>query len=100
MIKKVMLLGATALVLTGCGGANDFAPSAGMNGAEIYHEACASCHGDRGQGKFLGLLKVAGSDHPLSEAADKIRDGGPVMPSFPNIGDADRMAVAEYLKAQ
>ncbi len=100
MDKTTRIMGACLLAagLSGC--SKDFTPSEGMGASEIFTQACAACHGDNGQGKFGFLLKVAGSETPLPEMADKIRNGGYVMPAFPNISEADALAIAGYLKGQ
>ncbi|ABK43611.1 cytochrome c, class I [Magnetococcus marinus MC-1] len=90
---------AACVLLSGCGGSNDYSPAAGTSPDKIYAEACAGCHGDKGAGKMGFLLKVAGSDAEPAAMAAHIKEGGMVMPAFPNIGDADRMAIALYLKS-
>jgi hypothetical protein len=87
-----------AIMLTGCGGPNEFTPSPGMSPADIFSSACQECHGEKGSGKFGFLLKIAGSDE-VEEMNDKIKNGGHIMPSFPNIGDADRAALVDYVKS-
>jgi mono/diheme cytochrome c family protein len=87
-------------LLTGCGGPDEYTPAEGLGGADIYAAACQNCHGEGGKGKFGFLLKIAGTDHEAEEIANKVRDGGFIMPSFPNIGDKERQALAEYIRAQ
>jgi mono/diheme cytochrome c family protein len=87
-------------LLSGCGGPDEYTPEAGISAADIFAAACQSCHGEAGQGKFGFLLKIAGDSHTAAEIADKVRDGGFIMPSFPNIGDKERQALAEYVRAQ
>ena len=88
-----------ALTLTGCSNSNDFMPVTGMDGMDIYANACASCHGDNGQGKLGFLLKLAGSDISSEAISEKIINGGHFMPAFPNISQPDAEQVAAYLKA-
>ena len=88
---------ATALLLAGCG-PNDYAPQTGSSAADIFAKACASCHGDDGNGKMGMLLKVKGIDMTEAEIVDKITNGSSLMPAFPNIGDAEKAALAQYLK--
>ena len=92
------LAGATAL-LGGCGGPSDFTPTEGMTAAEIYGSACASCHGQDGAGKFGFLFKIAGSESSAEEMAEAIKEGGKIMPSFPNLSDEQRMMMAGYIKS-
>jgi len=101
MDKTTSIMGACLLAasLSGCS-SKDFTPSEGMGASEISAQACTACHGEGGNGKFGFLLKIAGSQTPLQEMADKIRNGGYVMPAFPNISEADALAIAGFLKGQ
>jgi mono/diheme cytochrome c family protein len=89
-----------ALSLSGCSDSNDFTPAEGMDGLDIFANACASCHGEKGQGKFGFLLKLAGTDGSSEEISKKIIHGGKLMPAFPNINQQQAKEVATYLKAQ
>ncbi|MES9940394.1 MAG: cytochrome c [Candidatus Thiodiazotropha sp. 6PLUC2] len=102
MKKTIYITGITllALTLTGCSDSNDFKPVAGMDGMDIYANACSSCHGSNGQGKFGFLLKLAGTDDSSEEISEKIINGGHIMPAFPNISQQEAEKVAAYLKAQ
>ena len=99
LIKTISMVAALGL-LSGCGGPDEYTPDSGMSGADAFAAACQSCHGEAGQGKFGFLLKIAGDAHSVAEIADKVRDGGFIMPSFPNIADKERQALAEYIRAQ
>ncbi|MEW8425275.1 MAG: cytochrome c [Candidatus Thiodiazotropha sp.] len=92
----ICLLGS---LITGCSDSNDFKPVAGMGAMDIYANACSSCHGENGSGKFGLLLKLAGSEATRDEIVDKIRNGGHIMPAFPNIDTEDAGLVASYLKS-
>jgi len=102
MDKTTSIMGACLLAasLSGCSGSKDFKPTEGMGAGELFAQACTTCHGENGNGKFGFLLKIAGSQTPLQEMADKIRNGGYVMPAFPNISEADALAIAGFLKGQ
>lgn len=102
MDKTTSIMGACLLAasLSGCSGSNDFKPTDGMGASELFAQACSSCHGENGNGKFGFLLAIAGSEKPLQELADTIRNGGYVMPAFPNISEAEALAVTGYLKGQ
>jgi mono/diheme cytochrome c family protein len=102
MIKTTYLSGVSllALILSGCSGSNDFEPAAGMDGLDIYANACASCHGESGQGKFGFLLKLAGTDVNPEDISAKIINGGKLMPAFPNINQQQAEQVAAYLKSR
>jgi mono/diheme cytochrome c family protein len=94
-IAGICLLGS---LLTGCS-ARDFKPVSGMDGKDIFANACSGCHGENGGGKFGFLLKLAGTDNSVDEIADKIRNGGHIMPAFPNIDAQNATQVADYIKS-
>jgi mono/diheme cytochrome c family protein len=87
-----------AVSLTACGD-KDYTPAAGVSAETIFAEACSSCHGEAGVGKFGLLLKLAGSDHPhpVAEVATKVTKGGHIMPAFPNIDQKNAEALGEYI---
>ncbi len=95
-VAGICLLGS---MLTGCGGSNEFTPVSGMDGVDIYANACSSCHGENGSGKFGFLLKLAGSEETTDQIVGKIRNGGHIMPAFPNIDTQQAKLVADYLKS-
>ena len=99
--KKVILVALACLGLAACG-QRDYTPAAGVTAETIFAEACESCHGVTGTGKFGFLLKIADSDHPhpINEIAEKIIKGGHVMPAFPNIDQKSAEAVAQYLNSR
>ncbi len=98
-MKKVLMVIPAVLLLSGCGGTNSYTPVAGATPAQIYADACAGCHGAQGEGKLAGLLKIAGTTHAAADLGAKIRGGGPVMPAFEQIGEADAVAVGEYIRS-
>jgi mono/diheme cytochrome c family protein len=102
MMKKTTYLAGICLsasLLAGCSDNNNFTPVSGMDGMDIYANACVNCHGENGSGKFGFLLKLAGSDESADEIVDKIRNGGHFMPAFPNINTQQAELVATYLKS-
>ena len=98
-LSRITIAALLTAHLTGCGSSNGYTPRTGMSAADIFAEACESCHGAAGAGKFGFLLKVAGTDASPAKVAQHVAAGGPVMPGFPNIPESDRLALAEYLKA-
>ncbi|MEW8028599.1 MAG: cytochrome c [Candidatus Thiodiazotropha sp.] len=101
-MKKATYLAGICLsgfLLTGCSDSNDFKPVAGMDGMDIYANACSSCHGENGSGKFGFLLKLTGTDANTEEIVGMIRNGGHIMPAFPNIDAQHAELVAAYIKA-
>ena len=77
--------------------------AAASDGALLYQQNCAVCHGDNGDGgvgvplNLPGFLAVA-SDRYLRRT---IRLGRPgrVMPAFPDLGDSDVDAIVAYLRS-
>jgi mono/diheme cytochrome c family protein len=100
MYKTTRFIGICLIAagLSACGGDSDYQPNAGQSPEQIFAEACASCHGEKGEGKFGFLLSVAGSDEPVEEIVGKIRQGGHMMPAFSQISEQEAAAVAGYLK--
>jgi mono/diheme cytochrome c family protein len=102
MVKATYLttISLLSLMLAGCSGSNDYKPTTGVDNETIFADACAGCHGDRGHGKFGFLFKIAGSEEPPEMLAEKITNGGHLMPAFPNFTKEEAVSVANYIKAQ
>jgi mono/diheme cytochrome c family protein len=100
MFKTIRFIGAglMAAALSACGGNNDYKPSTGMPVEQLFAEACAGCHGDKGEGKFGFLLAIAGSDKADEELVTSIREGGVIMPAFSQISEDEAAAIVGYLK--
>ena len=92
--SKIFIAALLTATLTGCGGPDNYTPKAGMAPSEIFAEACASCHGADGSGKFGFLLKVTGVDASQAQVAKHIASGGPVMPGFPNIRERNTWQIS------
>ncbi|MET0028487.1 MAG: cytochrome c [Candidatus Thiodiazotropha sp.] len=102
MKKATYYLGISLLTLTfaGCSDVNDYKPGGGLDGKAMFSQACASCHGESGNGKFGFLLKIAGTDESTEEIVGKIANGGSIMPAFPNISHDEAQSIALYLKGE
>ncbi len=87
-----------AVGLGGCS-SSDYTPTPGAAADQLFAEACAGCHGDNGEGKFGFLLAVAGSEESTETIVDKIRNGGHLMPAFPQLSEEQASAIAGYLKS-
>ncbi|MCF6281095.1 MAG: cytochrome c [Candidatus Polarisedimenticolaceae bacterium] len=98
--RKLAWVTLAALGLSACG-QNDYTPATGVGAGTIFAEACASCHGAAGTGKFGFLLKLAGSEQPHleSEVAAKVINGGHIMPAFPNIDQKNAEALGRYINS-
>jgi cytochrome c oxidase cbb3-type subunit 3 len=78
-------------------------PLNAADGADLYAQNCAACHGDQGSGGIgvpLALASVRGlvSDDYLRKT---IRNGRPgrVMPAFAALSDAEVDAIVEHLRS-
>jgi mono/diheme cytochrome c family protein len=89
----------SATLFAGCSENNNYTPVSGMDGMDIYANACTNCHGENGKGKFGFLLKLAGSDTSSEEIIGMIKNGGHFMPAFPNIDEQQASQLADYLKS-
>jgi|ERR1035437_917928 high-affinity iron transporter len=80
------------------------------NGQKLFSENCVTCHGERGKGD--GLVGQYLTPKPRNLVKDKFKNGDSVeqiaqtlktgldqMPSFPYLSDADRTALATYVKS-
>jgi mono/diheme cytochrome c family protein len=88
-----------ATALSGCGN-SDYTPTTGAAADQLFAEACAGCHGDNGEGKFGFLLSIAGSEESSETIVAKIRNGGHLMPAFPQLSEEQASAIAGYLKSK
>lgn len=96
--KRLFALSLLSITLSGCGGPSDFKPADGMSAADIYYQACEACHGENGVGKFGFLFAVAGTEAPVEDIAALLKEGGHIMPSFPQMSDEQRLMMAGYIK--
>jgi len=63
----------------------------------VYREACARCHGEKGEGSAI-LYPALSGQHDIPEDVRRIvREGATFMPSFPNIPDSVLSGLAEYI---
>lgn len=77
--------------------------AAAIDGAQLYHQTCAVCHGEHGDGgvgvplNLPDFLAVASDDY----FRVTIREGRPgrVMPAFPNLSAAEIDAIIAYLRS-
>ena len=95
------LVGATALVLIAASAAS------AADGAAIYKEQCAKCHGDTGQadtviGKAMKVPALAGDANiqkmSVSDVAARIKGNEKHPPTVKSVSGDDLNAVAAYVK--
>ncbi|RLA22261.1 MAG: cytochrome c [Gammaproteobacteria bacterium] len=97
-MKKFATAAALTLTCT-LAQASDYTPAAGIPAAQIFSEACASCHGDAGSGKFGFLLKLTETTLSKEQIINRIWAGGTLMPEYPNIKSDQLAKLADYIKA-
>ena len=108
MSRRILLAPLLALVIVGCGGGGDAADEADLPGdsasrgaALVSSNGCLGCHrlgktGNSGPGPDLTQV---GGRLSREEIDEVLVDPQPPMPSFANMPDDDRAAIAEYLSA-
>lgn len=78
------------------------APGAPVDGAEIYAQACAGCHGPKGEGQYGKKLADGAVLRAFPDAAAQVkvvRDGRGLMPGFKSSLDAAQIeAVVDYTR--
>lgn len=99
MNKQIFILTACAVI----GLTLSNLSAAAANGSLLYHQTCAVCHGENGDGgvgvplNLPAFLAVANDDYLRTT----IRKGRPgrVMPAFPGLSDAQVAAIVAYLRS-
>ena len=98
MVARLVLATLTlALLLAACGGGE----SASTDGAELYQQSCAACHGASGLGGSGGPAIGPGSNATTltdPELAAVIRNGQGTMPGFPNLSDTQVDAIVAFVR--
>lgn len=71
------------------------------SGNELYLQACAGCHGARGEGQIGPRLAGTSHAHQLEEIIEIVRDGRkPLMPAFADqLSSLEIRSVAEHVQA-
>lgn len=97
---------------------NDSGTISAERGSEVYHEACAPCHGDNGDGNGPVSVSLATKPRDFNKGVYKFRSTASgelptdydilriinsgiyhtAMPSFAQMSIADQYSVVEYLK--
>jgi len=86
MVATLLAMGfiGVLVVLSMTGDVDDYTPMTD-DGATIFHEACARCHGEAGAGGGPSGPKLHGRAEDPEEVRRRLREGEGRMPSFPNI---------------
>lgn len=98
LIRNIIFASITAATLTGCLGPSEYDPALTATPSDMFIEGCQSCHGEKGEGKFGMILKLAGTEATISDIANKMENGGQIMPAFPGVETPQRMILAAYVK--
>ena len=64
-----------------------------VNGAALFESSCARCHGADGSGR--SSVNIQGVSVGVTTQA--IRTGPGSMPAFPNLSDAEVLAIAQHV---
>ena len=106
MRRALVLVVLAAALAAGCGGGDDSGDSsalpggAGSRGAQLVSaNGCLNCHriGSQGAGGPGPDLTKIGGSLSREQIASVLVDPTPPMPSFEDLPEADRDAIAEYL---
>lgn len=78
------------------------APTQAADGAKLYSQNCAACHGEQGSGGIGVPLSLASFQATISDdyVRKTIRLGRPgrVMPAFPQLSDEEVQALVTYVR--
>lgn len=74
-----------------------------FNGKPLYLKHCASCHGERGESKMLGVPNFSRGEIIISSTdpmlVNSIKQGKGVMPGYQGlIKDADILDIIAYMR--
>ena len=89
MKKSLLLLSIVFIMVTGCTRTNDYSPTAGATGEQIFQAACVECHADG--------FELATEMANVQAIVKKIGEGSMGMPKFPNIQGESLTSVSEYV---
>jgi len=94
---------AMVIALVGCGKKQETTSASVVAGEALFQENCSTCHPKTGRGDYLkripATLLTRKSQHELMEwikGAGQHRE----MPSFDNLTEEERAALADYLHSQ
>jgi mono/diheme cytochrome c family protein len=95
----------SAAIAGGCGGSSSggsSTPAGGgsgsADGAQIFADNCAACHGDQGQGGVGPNLQTSTKAGDKQAVVDQVTNGGGGMPPFGDkLSDQEIQAVADYV---
>ncbi len=97
MKKKMLLVAASAVILSGCSDSKDYTPAAGASGKDIYANACVSCHGPINETELTTFWEIPTVNANVAHVTAKITQGSMRMPAFPNIKGAELEAITAFV---
>ncbi len=101
-MRIVLLFGLLSIALAGCQEPTSDS-AAQPDGAQLYAQHCAACHGDNGGGGVGVPLNLAAFQYGVSDEFLKvtIQHGRPgrVMPAFSELSEAEADALVEHLRS-
>ncbi len=71
------------------------------NGADVFKQSCAKCHGDKGEGAKKGIPLIEGHalTHPKEDFVKQVSEGGKKMPAFNDkLSEEQIEAVVNYVR--
>ena len=97
MRRQVLLVAAVAAVLSGCAGSDDYTPTAGTSGKEIFAQSCVGCHGAISETELTTFWEIGAENANAAFVAAKVTQGSMTMPAFPNIKGAELEAITTFV---
>jgi len=95
-IVIIIIIFVLVIFLFFTGQTNEYIPET-SNPDQVYKEACAGCHGERGKGEGVLYPDLAKESLEVREIIDVVRNGELFMPSFPHIPDSTLQKLALYV---
>ena len=97
-MKRIIIgLPLTLLLAVGCSKSNDYSPVSGATGEDVFKTACVECHQPMDGGHYFVLDKEMAS---VAAIANKVSQGGFMMPAFTNIQAGSLQKLSEYVLSQ
>ena len=97
-MKRVLIVLPLSLLLTvGCSKSNDYKPDSGATGEDVFKTTCVECHQPKEGGHYFELDKTMANTTAI---ANKVSEGGFMMPAFPNIQAEVLQGLSEYVLSQ
>ena len=97
-MKRIIIgLPLTLLLVVACSNSKDYSPASGETGEDIFKTACVECHQPKDAVHYFELDKQMAN---VDAIANKISQGGFMMPAFVNIQGDSLKGLSEYVLSQ